>query len=65
MTGASLGYSGGYNNISLNVIGERGHWWSATIQKSDYSYNFNVYDTGFVGLRSNVLKNIGRAVRCI
>ena len=63
MTGASLGYSGYYNGVSLLTVGEYGYWWSSTIRNANsYSYLLRIgYDN--IGPQYSLNKYVGRAVR--
>ena len=65
MTGASLGYSGTYNGTSLNNVGAKGTWWSATIRNQSASYNVDINVGGNIYPQYSGDKNIGRAVRCV
>ena len=64
-SGASLLYSGNYNNSSLNNVGSNGNWWSSTVNNTNNSYNLNVNSNGNVNPQNNNNKYNGFAVRCV
>ncbi|MBR2864554.1 hypothetical protein IKE88_03375 [Candidatus Saccharibacteria bacterium] len=63
MTGASLGYSGNYTDMSLNNIGAHGGWWSSIIRDTNNSYNLAMSFNGSINLNNTNTKRTGRAVR--
>ncbi|MBR3365695.1 hypothetical protein IKG48_01050, partial [Candidatus Saccharibacteria bacterium] len=64
-SGASLLYSGRYDDSSLDRVGSGGHWWSSTVSTTNYGYNLYVASTGIVHPQSSVNKYYGFAVRCV
>ena len=65
MTGASLGYSGYYNGVSLNYVGTGGYWWSSPIRDTNTSHVLSIGNDGLLYPQSAYYKYIGRAVRCL
>ena len=64
MTGASLGYSGYYNGISLHAVGVTGERWSSTISNTQYSRYLRIDTSATIGPQQNYgSKYIARAVR--
>ena len=65
MTGASLGYSGNYNDVSLDSIGIRADLWSSTIRNISMSYFLLMEDdkNDYIYPQNRSNKYIGRAVR--
>ena len=65
MTGASLGYSGSYDNGLLNGVGIGGAWWSSIIHETinSYALGLDMYDHDYPQASYN--KRFGRAVRYV
>ncbi|MBR2864551.1 hypothetical protein IKE88_03360, partial [Candidatus Saccharibacteria bacterium] len=65
MTGASLGYSGSYDNGSLNGVGIGGAWWSSIIHETINSYALGLDMSDHDYPQASYNKRYGRAVRCV
>ncbi|MBR3233296.1 hypothetical protein IKG12_00325 [Candidatus Saccharibacteria bacterium] len=63
MTGASLGYDGIYNTLSLNNVGVYGDWWVSTIFSASNSNVLDLHTNTSIRPQNNSIKPLGRAVR--
>ena len=63
MTGASLGYDGVYNTLSLINVGAYGDWWASTVSSVFNSNVLDLHTNTFISPQNNSNKYSGRSVR--
>ena len=63
MTGASLGYDGVYNTLSLINVGVYGDWWASTVFSVFNSNVLDLHTNTSIHPQNNSNKYSGRSVR--
>ncbi|MBR3233515.1 hypothetical protein IKG12_01460 [Candidatus Saccharibacteria bacterium] len=63
MTGASLGYNGVYNTLSLINVGVYGDWWASTVFSVFNSNVLDLHTNTSIHPQNNSNKYSGRSVR--